>query len=107
MKNTLLDQTYQKRIYTLAYRYMANHEDAEDIVQEVLLCLWSHSSHIDRECRGAWISRVTRNACLDALRRRKSYRSVVSAQDCEPALRNTPTTEAALPRVYTSGIDLS
>ena len=96
IENTCLDQPHQKRIYRLAYKYMANHEDAEDIVQEVLFRLWNHSSHIASEAMEVWISQTTRNACLDALRRRKSYCSVVSTQDCELALQNTPAIEVNL-----------
>ena len=96
MENACLDQPHQKRIYGLAYQYMANREDAEDVAQEVLLRLWNHSSHIASEALETWISQATRNACLDALRRRKSYRSVVSTRDCELAVRNTPATEVNL-----------
>lgn len=96
MENTCLDQPHQKCIYILAYKYMGNHEDAEDIVQEVLLRLWNHSSRIASEAMEVWISQVTRNACLDALRRRKSYCSVVSTQDCELALHKTPAIEVNL-----------
>ena len=55
---------HQKRIYGLAYRYMANREDAEDVVQEVLLRLWNHISRIDGEYMEAWISRGTLEANL-------------------------------------------
>ena len=98
MENTYLDQAHQKRIYAFACNYVANREDAEDVVQEVLLRLWKHSSHIDSKCTEAWIRRVTRNACLDALRRQKSYRSLVSTQDCELALQNTPAIGVDLPQ---------
>ena len=96
MENTYLDPIHQKRIYRLAYKYMANREDAEDVVQEVLLRLWNHNFHIAHQDLEAWISQVTRNACLDALRRRRSYRSVVSTWDCESAMRNTLATEVNL-----------
>ena len=98
MENTDLYRIYQNYIYILAHKYMANREDAEDIVQEVLLRLWNHSSHIDKEKVGAWIRRVTRNACLDALHRRRSYRSVISVQDSELSLHNAQAIEKNLPQ---------
>ena len=96
METTALDSAHQKRIYGLAYQYMTNREDAEDVTQEVLLRLWDHNSGLTGEAQEAWIYRVTRNACLDALRRRKSYRSVVGTQAGEPAVQNAPAVEANL-----------
>ena len=93
METTALDSIHQKRIYGLAYQYMTNREDAEDVVQEVLLRLWNHNSGLAGEAQEAWIYRVTRNACLDALRRRKSYRSAVGTQAGEPAVQNAPAVE--------------
>ena len=105
MENTCPYQIHQERIYTLAYKYMANHEDAEDIVQEVLLRLWNHSSRIDKEKVGAWIRRVTRNACLDALHRRKSYRSVVGTQNFELILPKVQAIEKNLPQYLKTALD--
>ena len=82
-----LCREHRDRIYTFAWYYMGNREDAEDITQEVLLRLWRHRPSNDAEGAAAWLTRVARNACLDALRRRRSYRAVISAQDPEPALR--------------------
>ena len=90
MEITALDSIHQKRIYGLAYQYMANREDAEDVVQEVMLRLWNHSSGLTGEEQEAWICRVTRNVCLDALRRRKSYRSAVETRAGESAVQNAP-----------------
>ena len=90
METTALDSIHQKRIYGLAYQYMANREDAEDVVQEVMLRLWNHRSCLTSEGQEAWIGRVTRNACLDALRRRNSYRSAVDSRTGELAVQNAP-----------------
>ncbi len=85
-----LCQEHRDRIYTFAFYYTGNREDAEDITQEVLFRLWHHGLHIDDEGVAAWLTRVVCNACLDALRQRRRYRSVVSAQDPEPVLQRTP-----------------
>ena len=81
-----LCQEHRDRIYTFAFYYMGNREDAEDITQEVLFRLWHHGLRMDDESAAAWLTRVARNACLDALRQRSRYRSVVSTQDPEPVL---------------------
>ncbi len=105
MENTYPYQIHQKRVYLLAYDYMANSEDAEDIVQEVLLRLWDHSFLITSKDIEAWIGKVTRNVCLDALRRRKSYRSVVSVQDFEPSLQNAQAAEKNLPQYLKAALN--
>ena len=96
MEVTALDSIHQKRIYGLAYQYMANREDAEDVVQEVMLRLWNHNSGLTSEGQEAWIGRVTRNACLDALRRRNSYRSAVETRAGESAMQNASAVEGNL-----------
>ena len=63
---------YDKLIYNLARRWMNNNEDAQDVSQEVALKIYKN---LDR-CQGeeylqAWISRITHNACMDALRKKK------------------------------------
>ena len=88
-----LCQEHRDRIYTFAFYYMGNREDAEDITQEVLFRLWHHGLRMDDNGVAAWLTRVARNACLDALRQRSRYRSVVSAQDPEPVLQLIPAVE--------------
>ena len=101
-----LCQEHRDRIYTFAFYYMGNREDAEDITQEVLFRLWHHGLCMDDESVAAWLTRVARNACLDALRQRRRYRPVFSTQDPEPVLAVEPVDvdlrrqlEAALTRL--------
>ncbi|MBN1132644.1 MAG: RNA polymerase sigma factor [Bacteroidales bacterium] len=67
------------RLYRLAYRMMGNPEEAEDVVQEVYLKLWKMRSEL-RQYRNleALSVRITRNYCLDQLRRRKKNLEVTS-----------------------------
>jgi len=63
---------YDKLIYNLARRLMGNTEDAQDVSQEVAIKIYKNLA----KCKGeeflqAWISRITHNACMDALRKRK------------------------------------
>ena len=63
---------HDKLIYNLARRLMGNAEDAEDVSQEVAIKIYRN---LDK-CKGeeylpAWISRITHNACMDALRKKK------------------------------------
>ncbi|HSG39886.1 MAG TPA: sigma-70 family RNA polymerase sigma factor [Thermoanaerobaculia bacterium] len=65
-------QRYRRRVYSFARYLLSNREEAEDVTQEVLLRLWRHQEGVDEERLGAWLLRVTRNACYDLLRRRRS-----------------------------------
>lgn len=67
-----LVQRYQTLVYSLCYRMMGNPVDAEDVAQEAFLRVYRS---LDRFRPGAplrpWLQKVTANACLDALRKRK------------------------------------
>lgn len=65
-------QRYRRRVYSFARYLLSNREEAEDVTQEVLLRLWRHQEGVDEERLGSWLLRVTRNACYDLLRRRRS-----------------------------------
>jgi len=64
-----------RRLYALAFRYLNNREEAEDAVQEVIMKLWAERNN-KREYANvaAWCTIVTRNYCIDALRRRQRLR---------------------------------
>jgi RNA polymerase sigma factor (sigma-70 family) len=66
------DQRHRHRVYSFARYLLSNREEAEDVTQEVLLRLWRHQRGLDEERLGAWLLRVTRNACYDLLRKRRS-----------------------------------
>lgn len=65
-------RAYRRRVYSFAHYLLSNREEAEDVTQEVLLRLWRHQNGVDEERLGSWLLRVTRNACYDLLRRRRS-----------------------------------
>jgi RNA polymerase sigma-70 factor (ECF subfamily) len=61
-----------RRLYALAYRYLNSREEAEDAVQEVMMKLWAErNGNREYSSPEAWCTTVTRNYCIDALRRRK------------------------------------
>jgi RNA polymerase sigma-70 factor (ECF subfamily) len=59
-----------RRVFTLAVYLLGDREEAEDVTQEVLVRLWRRGSEVDPGRLGAWLSRVTRNLCIDAVRSR-------------------------------------
>lgn len=71
-----LAEEHRHRIYTFAYYSLRSREDAEDVTQEVLLRLWKHRAEIDPSRAGAWVMKVTHNAVLDLIRRRRTRDAV-------------------------------
>ncbi len=60
----------QHGMYALAYRMLGNQLEAEDVVQDTFIKLWQRQENGDK-FEKAWLYKVTRNQCLDILRRRK------------------------------------
>ena len=89
----------QRSVYTYAFYFLGDRESAEDLTQEVFLRLWRHWESIDLERVDAWLMRVTRNACYDALRaRRTSCKHLTGLPDgaleAKPDLRPGPAERA-------------
>lgn len=83
-------ERHQRRIYTFARYYLGNAEEADDITQEVLLKMWRKRRELDEEGLAAWLVRVTRNACYDLLRKRRSVGRVISPEAEEEAAADSP-----------------
>ena len=62
---------YQDQAWTLARYILKDAAEAEDATQEAFVKLWNNRDAIDRERVKPWLMRVTRNHCLDRLRRRR------------------------------------
>ena len=69
----------QRKVFSFAHYFLGRPEEAEDVTQEVFLKLWQHRDKVDFENAGAWLMRVTRNACYDRLRRKRSLSKVLVA----------------------------
>lgn len=63
---------YQRDVYRLCFRYVNDHEDANDLAQEVFVRAWRGISRFRGESSfSTWLYRIAVNACLNfrALRR--------------------------------------
>lgn len=79
----------------MAYRLTGNHDDAQDLVQEVLLRVHRGLATYRPGSLEGWLSRITTNAFLDEARRRKRRPSVPLGDDIERVVTGTPDAEAA------------
>ena len=64
-------RSYGRFLYTVAYRLTVNREDAEDLVQEVLLRIRRGLETYQPGSMEGWLSRIATNAFLDDVRRRR------------------------------------
>lgn len=63
---------YEKMVYNVAFRMMNHTEDAYDISQEVFIKAFRNMKNFDeRSTFSTWIYRITTNACIDEMRKRK------------------------------------
>ncbi len=68
----ILYDRYKKYVYTLAYRYAGNKEDAMDLTQEVFVSIFKSLDNFKEELSILpWVKRITVNKCLNFLRDRK------------------------------------
>ncbi len=80
----LLVLPYSSRLYRLAYSLLGSKEEAEDIVQEVYLKLWKMRDELPKYNSIEGLSvRITRNMCLDLLRRRKTTNEIMKEEGKE------------------------
>ena len=65
--------THERRMYAVALRMCGNHEDAQDCLQEAMLRVYRAISGFKSQSSfSTWLYRITMNACLDELRKRKN-----------------------------------
>ncbi len=63
-----LAEKFRGTVYRVAFCYVRNQADAEDIMQEVFLKLYTSGGFADDEHTKAWLIRVTINRCKSLLR---------------------------------------
>jgi RNA polymerase sigma-70 factor, ECF subfamily len=95
---TGLVDRYQKRLYNLALRLLANAQDAEDVTQTVFFNVFVKLRTFDPRYRFfSWIYRMTVNESLNMLKR-PSRRRMVALEDAPdppaPAMRSSGAIEA-------------
>ena len=68
----LLIRKYQKRVYWLIRKMVIDHDDANDVSQEVFVRVWYHLEEFRQESGlFTWIYRIATNECLAFLRKKK------------------------------------
>ena len=90
-----LIERHRNTVVNLAYRYVGNRQDAEDLAQEIFIKVYRARDRYQPAAKfTTWLYRVAVNASLNEVRNRKHRPTFRAA-----SLHATPDGEAALPAV--------
>lgn len=97
----LIYDRYKKYVYSIAYHYSGNKEDALDITQEVFISVFkAFGSFKEQYSILPWIKKITVNKCLNFLRSRKDSVSLnettESGDELQSILSSNEVTEASI-----------
>lgn len=68
----LLVREYQERIYWHVRKMVVDHDDADDLVQEIFVKVWKNLGSFREDAKlFTWIYRIATNECLTFLKRKK------------------------------------
>jgi RNA polymerase sigma-70 factor (ECF subfamily) len=68
-----LVREFQSRVYGIAYHYISDADEARDVAQEVFVRLYRNIAGCPNSSLFVpWLIRISRNACIDRLRRKKA-----------------------------------
>ena len=90
-----LAEAYGTKIYQLAYRYLRNKEDAEEVTQDVLYKVYRKVGTFRGDAAlSSWVYRITFNAAMSRLRTARYQR----VEEDRSAIAADPDEVARLPR---------
>ena len=82
----LIVEQYTERLYWHIRRFLCNHEDANDLLQEVYIKIWAALPSFRGESQlFTWIYRIATNEVLNYLRKQR-FKALVSLQDATEIL---------------------
>jgi len=68
-------ESHQSYAFAIAFRFLGNEADAEDVVQESFINVWKHLADYDpRKKFSTWLYRIVANRCLDCIKSRNRRR---------------------------------
>jgi RNA polymerase sigma-70 factor (ECF subfamily) len=68
-------ENHQSYAYAIAFRFLGNEADAEDVVQESFIKVWKRLADYDPQKKfTTWLYRIVANGCLDCIKSRNRRR---------------------------------
>jgi RNA polymerase sigma-70 factor (ECF subfamily) len=95
-------ERFQNKIFSIIYGILRNHNDAEDIAQQVFTKVYLSIRNFDfRSSLLTWIYKITVNECYDYLRKKRVrklvYESDFTQEDAQRMEASEPAVDAATP----------
>lgn len=95
-------ERYQAKVFSIIYGILRNHNDAEDIAQQVFAKIYFSIRNFDfRSSLLTWIYKITVNECYDYLRKKRVrklvYESDFSMEDAQRLESSDPAIDPAAP----------
>src|ERR1035438_5606446 len=93
---------FQAKVFSIIYGILRNHNDAEDIAQQVFAKIYFSICKFDfRSSLLTWIYKITVNECYDYLRKKRVrklvYESDFSQEDAQRMESSEPAVDGAVP----------
>jgi RNA polymerase sigma-70 factor, ECF subfamily len=89
-------ERYQAKVFSIIYGILRNHNDAEDIAQQVFSKIYFSIQNFDfRSSLLTWIYKITVNECYDYLRKKRVRKLVYESDFSEEDAQRMQNTEAA------------
>lgn len=87
---TLLLKKYQQKIYWHIRRMVIDHDDADDLVQDVFIKVWNNLSKFREDAQlYTWIYRIATNECITFLNKKKQKQTLSLDDDSSAYLSET------------------
>jgi RNA polymerase sigma-70 factor (ECF subfamily) len=85
---------YWRKVFNVAYKFVGQHDAAEDLTQDIFLKIFRSLDTFDRRANfQTWLISVSRNLCIDFYRSARKERETidrqVNADDLSPLSRET------------------
>lgn len=92
-------ERYQAKVFSIIYGILRNHNDAEDIAQQVFAKIYFSIGNFDfRSSLLTWIYKITVNECYDYLRKKRVRKLVYESDFSEEDALRMENTESASDR---------
>ena len=71
-------RTYRRKVFNVAYKFVAKHDEAEDLTQEIFIKVFKSLKTFDRRANfQTWLVSISRNLCIDHYRAVRKERQTI------------------------------